>query len=177
MAKNKKKIDIDNLPNMMVGDFYQMVVIVGYLSTEPSIQKDVFNKNSRGEDTWYCSFTLTTLTTSQTYVNVNCFLNGDKAHEFVKSFKRFDQLVLFGENISSSTEGILPYSVNRVKVNSWVAFKNYYGDMPTMSDEEMVFVRRCLKVYRQQAPIPTEEEIHKMKAVLNQWHKTNWSFK
>lgn len=149
-------------------NIYQFGIVMGYI-----ISKSQITKHTVKEDTYWLGFNIQTRKRDQTPTILACVVEGDMAYEFDKIFEKGDQVVLYTETYSIY-EPTLNHSTNRTKVLGWTSFRDIAGINPPSTPDEEKFIARCLEIYHEGAPIPSDELIYKAKALLNQWKKDKW---
>lgn len=150
-----------------IGKVFQYGVALGFIK-----RKVHLSQNLADEDTYYCAFILSTRTSEDKHTELHCYLTGDEAYSFANDFQQYDMIQIFFE-INHTWEWKSRTTANRVHVLGWAGFKSLdgLGEIPPMNDDEFEFIQKMLKVYRDQTPLPSENEVYVWKAIKNKWPK------
>ena len=148
------------------GKQFQAGVALGYIK-----KKIHLSQNSNDPESYYCAFLLTTRTSDDKHTELHCYLEGEDAYNFANQFQQYDVLQIFFE-VNHTWHWESKTVKNRVHVLGWAAYQAFYNaNFPTMTDDEEEFVHKMLDIYRNQQPLPTEEEVYVWKAIKKQMEK------
>lgn len=152
------------------GDIFNMGFVLGYLLKDPHL-----SQNMNDEETYYCAFNIATRRQNGNHVIISAFMEGDMAYTFANQYHKYDTLLFVYENmhIYSGAE----YSTNRARVISYAAYTELpSGFEPIVDDDELAFIQKCRELYRNSAPLPSENEVYVWKAVQKKWSKKKWKY-
>src|SRR6056297_2331534 len=144
-----------------MGHAFQMGVALGH------IKNDIYLSQDRTDpETYYCAFILSTRTSEDKHTEVHCYISGDEAYTFATKFGQYDIIQIWFE-VNHAYEYTTNHVKNRCHVLGWASYKEFPVEgIPQMNEDEMAFINKMLKLYRESAPLPSKKEVYVWKSIV-----------
>jgi len=149
-----------------MGHAFQMGVALGHIKNDIYLSQD-----KKDPETYYAAFILSTRTSEEKHTELHCYVTGDEAYSFATKFQKFDIIQIWFE-VNHAYEYTTQHVKNRCHILGWASYKEFPVEgIPQMDDDEMAFINKMLKLYRESAPLPSKNEVYVWKSIVNNWKK------
>ena len=140
--------------NAQSGSKFQSYNAIGYIDKD----FDLGVISDDGDpDHWIAYFTLKTFADDGAMVRVNCRVVGSLAYTLQRELQGNDRVFISGYAVHAYDPKINALS-NKIHITSYAFIDDIRGDEAPYSEEKLLWMKKCEKLFDAAAPLPTLED-------------------